>query len=65
MGSVPIKDYKAFAEKLLILLNDTELSGQMGENNFKHLKEKGYFDTSDNLGRVKEIWRKTLDMQTP
>jgi len=57
---VNIKDYKEFAEKIKILLNDSVLRKTMGENNYQHLSRLGYLEANQNLLKVKHMWEETL-----
>jgi glycosyltransferase involved in cell wall biosynthesis len=37
---IPVGDYKALAEKILILANDNDLRKRIGENNFRKMQQK-------------------------
>lgn len=53
---VPIKDAKALAEKILLLLDNPELAKQMGENGRKLVKEK----FGDNTRKIVEFWKELI-----
>lgn len=53
-----IKDYKAFANKVLILLNNPDMINEFGRNGFEYVSKK--IGTINSIKVLVELWEKTV-----
>ncbi len=55
---VDIKDYKTFANKVLLLLNNPTMMKEFGKNGFEYVSKK--IETISSIKTLVELWEKTV-----